>query len=130
MRVVFRRPEVKTSQQGDSTLSLRVKYGSNTFLWLFVSKTRLLRGAGLQKVSVVNASHLRGMLDSVAAALHPPGCHPVQPEALQLPHQVQAEDVPLPVSVRRPTPGFVFEGGAWRFGAAAVNVAVTRVRTG
>ncbi|KAF0037742.1 hypothetical protein F2P81_010616 [Scophthalmus maximus] len=42
----------------------------------------------------------RGFSLLATVAHHPPGCHPVQPETLKLPHEVQAENVPSSFLVR------------------------------
>lgn len=60
-------------------------------------------------------------------AHHPPGCNPVQPEALKLLHQVQAEEAPPSASVRgKAASAFLLHSGGWRGrgGGPVVQVAV------
>lgn len=48
-------------------------------------------------------------------ACHPPGCHSVQPQTVKLFHQVQAENVPSSLFLRRRASSFVFCCWAWLF---------------
>lgn len=65
-----------------------------------------------------------------AAVRGPPRRHPVQPQTLELLHQVQAENVPSAVAARLRGSAPALDGGGWRLRTMAVVRAAVRTEGG